>query len=271
MSPSSLRHISIVFTGKVLAQSSQPVANFFLGKKCISWRLRAENSAYCFTCRCDFSSQEQNCVSISIAKPGRQIFIEEKHTSSPTQTPHTSHHTYTFSFFQRHTSLLHDWVISCSTTNGLLTFPLGESQKPCPEVTLCPLSIDFLRDVHSSFPFTVILPPCSATQFVVGKSKRNEGTIFVSFLFKMEKWGWVCKRIFIRQYQQARKQRQQTASLVQWECSLHSFHGSLWLQLATQLVGVMCPTGNLKGPGPSGPDFIQLLQLTTVLTSQHGS
>lgn len=270
MSPSSLRHISIVFTGKVLAQSSQPVANFFLGKKCISWRLRAENSACDFTCRCDFSSQEQNCVSISIAKPGRQIFIEEKHTSSPTQTPHTSHHTYTFSFFQRHTSLLHDWVISCSTTNGLLTFPLGESQKPCPEVTLCPLSIDFLHDVHSSFPFTIILPPYSATQLLAKAKEVKEQFLYHFFL----KWknGAGCARGYLlgsisKQGNRGSKQPHQSS----WECSLHSFHGSLWLQLATQLVGVMCPTGNLKGPGPSGPDFIQLLQLTTVLTSQHGS
>lgn len=230
MSPSSLRHISIVFTGKVLAQSSQPVANFFLGKKCISWRLRAENSACDFTCQCDFSSQEQNCVSISIAKPGRQIFIEEKHTSSPTQTPHTSHHTYTFSFFQRHISLLHDSVISCSTTNGLLTFPLGESQKPFPEVTLCPLSIDFL----SILPFLLLSSSLHIVQhsLLLAKAKEMKEQFLYHFFLKWKN-GAGCARGYLlgsisKQGNRGSKQPHQSS----WECSL-----------PPQLIDSMVPCG----------------------------
>lgn len=52
------------------------------------------------------------------------------HTPSTYITTHI--HTLFCSFFQRHNSPLHDLVISCTTTNRLLSFPIGENPKPCP-------------------------------------------------------------------------------------------------------------------------------------------
>ena len=51
------------------------------------------------------------------------------HTNPTYFTPHI--HTLFFPFFQRHTSLLYDSVISLTITNGLLTFPKGEHSKLC--------------------------------------------------------------------------------------------------------------------------------------------
>lgn len=47
LSRSRLRHTSVVFTGKALPWTSQPVANFFIGSKFVSLRLRAEKS-FCY-------------------------------------------------------------------------------------------------------------------------------------------------------------------------------------------------------------------------------
>lgn len=125
---------------------------------------------------------------------GGKFLLRRNTHPHPHKPPHTSHHTYTFSFFQRHISLLHDSVISCSTTNGLLTFPLGESQKPFPEVTLCPLSIDFL----SILPFLLLSSSLHVVQhsLLLAKAKEMKEQFLYHFFLKWKN-GAGCARGYL--------------------------------------------------------------------------
>lgn len=121
--------------------------------------------------------------------------------------PNIHHHTHThslfFPFFQRHTSPLPD-SISCITTNGLLTFPIGENPSCAvllhPEVTLCPLNTDFLHDVLSSFSATIILSACIAAYSLASKRKRTcrkKCYCRMFFSFKRKKRAWCARRYLL--------------------------------------------------------------------------
>lgn len=132
------------------------------------------------------------CVYFNCQTREANFYWGETHILTHTNPTYLTPHVYILILSKTH--LLHDWVISCSTTNGLLTFPLGESQKPFPEVTLCPLSIDFL----SILPFLLLSSSLHVVQhsLLLAKAKEMKEQFLYHFFLKWKN-GAGCARGYL--------------------------------------------------------------------------
>lgn len=95
-----------------------------------------------------------------------------------------------FSFLPSYTSLPHDWVISYTTTNGLLASPRCALLLH-PEGMLWPQGTDFLHDLHSSRSSVTILSVYITTYPATGKRKRK---IVVTLFLKRKRGAWCARR-----------------------------------------------------------------------------